>query len=159
MQRSTSNILKSFFKRRSATHDTKTSKPNLRLTVKNLKSRKKTDNKKKIEKFYKAHNIQYKPTMENSNRILSIIRNYKSNSKSLLKCPEEITKEMLVIEHDCEDLRANKEKETRDRLWSAYREVNSHLFNDRSPPTNEDVRKLRESLEKIKGKAFKGLYQ
>jgi hypothetical protein len=106
-------------------------------------------NSTKLLDDIRKRNYKFDPKI-NSTNILYIIHTYKSKSRNLSNCPTEITKEMLVIELDCEDLRANLEKETKDSLWSAYREVNSHLFRDRPPPTKQDLKELQNLIDKIK---------
>jgi len=114
----------------------------------NYKSDPKINSTKLLDDIRKR-NYKFDPKI-NSTNILYIIHTYKSKSRNLSNCPHEITKEMLVIELDCEDLRANLEKETKDSLWSAYREVNSHLFRDRPPPTKQDLKELQNLIDKIK---------
>ena len=136
-QRTRLNIFNLFSTKKSPTTKTRSKKPkqSSRYTLKKSVSSPKTKNKIK--------------TMDNSIEILNIIRD--SVPSSLSTCPSKITKEMLAIELDCEDLRANLEKETKDSLWSAYREVNSHLFRDRPPPTKQDLKELQNLIDKIKG--------
>jgi len=133
------NILKNFFStKKSHTTKTRSNKPpkQSRYTLKKSVSNPKTKNKIK--------------TMDNSIEILNIIRDSVSVPSSLSTCPPKITKEMLAIELDCEDLRANIQNETQDSLWSAYQEVNSHLFKDRKPPSEEDLRELKKLIDKIR---------
>ena len=138
------------------------SKPNSKPNTEDKKSKKKPDysifdylnnyksdpkiNSTKLLDDIREHKYKFDPKI-NSTNILYIIHTYKSKSKKLSNCPHEITKEMLVIELDCEDLRANIEKETKDSLWSAYREVNSHLFRDRTPPTKQDLKELKNLIK------------
>lgn len=133
------NIFNLFSTKKSPTTKTRSKKPkqSSRYTLKLKKSVSSPNTKNKIK------------TMDNSIEILNIIRD--SVPSSLSTCPSKITKEMLAIELDCEDLRANLEKETKDSLWSAYREVNSHLFRDRPPPTKQDLKELQNLIDKIKG--------
>lgn len=107
----------------------------------------------KLKKSDSSPNTKNKiKTMDNSIEILNIIRDSVSVSvpSSLSTCPPKITKEMLAIELDCEDLRANIQNETQDSLWSTYREVNSHLFKDRPPPSKQDLNELKKLIDKIR---------
>jgi len=130
-------IFNLFSTKKSPTTKRQSNKPKQsRYTLKKSVSSPKTKNKIK--------------TMDNSIEILNIIRDSVSVSSSLSTCPPKITKEMLAIELDCEDLRANIQNETQDSLWSAYREVNSHLFKDRKPPSEEDLRELKKLIDKFR---------
>jgi hypothetical protein len=119
-----------------SSNNKKVKSPNLYSSAKNIKS-------KESEKIH----IESESTMENSNKIRGIIS---KSTKSLMDCPTGITKEMLLIELDCEDLRSRKEKETKESLWSTYREINSNIFTDRPSPSDEELHELKELIKKIR---------
>jgi len=54
------------------------------------------------------------------------------------ECPSTITREMLIKELDCEDLRSREKKKPRsvkkEELWAAYVNINMHIFSKYNPP-------------------------
>ena len=63
---------------------------------------------------------------KNSMEILKTVKDLKTH---MSKCPKGITKDMLLIELDCEDLRSRpKDTIHEDELWTAYCTVNTNVF-------------------------------
>ena len=71
--------------------------------------------------------------MSNSAIIYDIAKDADPN-----KCPSNITREMLIQELDCEDLRSREKKNPGsvkiEELWAAYVNINMHIFSKYKPP-------------------------
>ena len=71
--------------------------------------------------------------MSNSAIIYDIAKDAHPN-----KCPTNITREMLIQELDCEDLRSREKKNPGsvkiEELWAAYVNINMHIFSKYKPP-------------------------
>ena len=67
--------------------------------------------------------------MSNSKSILDVVlRIAKEKRDPNMNCPTGISKDMLICELDCEDLRSREKTVTIEELWKAYVNVNLHLF-------------------------------
>jgi hypothetical protein len=93
-----------------------------------LFTRKKTNTKHstKLKAFFNKTDLETKDKiMENSMKILNTVKDL---TKPTSKCPKGITKKMLLIELDCEDLRSRQDTIHEDELWTAYCTVNTNVF-------------------------------
>jgi len=81
----------------------------------------------------KNKNKNNKNEMSNSVIIYDIAKDAHPN-----KCPSNITREMLIQELDCEDLRSREKKNPGsvkiEELWAAYVNINMHIFSKYKPP-------------------------
>ena len=70
--------------------------------------------------------------MSNSKSILDVVLRiaYEKRDPNM-NCPTGISKDMLICELDCEDLRSREKTVTIEELWKAYVNVNLHLFSSK----------------------------
>ena len=128
-------------------------------TSKHKKSNKKNTNKTEMSKSEIIYDIAKEIQVPNTKMSKSEIiydnakeiqdpNNKMSNSEIIYEiakeiqdpteCPSTITREMLLKELDCEDLRSREEKKPRSvkkkELWAAYVNINMHIFSKYNPP-------------------------
>jgi hypothetical protein len=86
----------------------------------------------KIENFFLKHKIKTIQEIKNSTKImensLKLMELAMKNFKSPFECPNGITKEMLLTELDCEDLRSMKKKPSLEELWNSYYQNQRSIF-------------------------------
>jgi len=89
---------------------------------------------KEMSKYKESNN---KTKMSNSEIIYDIAKEIQEPNE----CPLTITREMLIQELDCEDLRSREVKKPgsvkKEELWAAYVNINMHIFSKYKPPKTE----------------------
>jgi len=106
------------------------------IFVSNKSSKKRTSKHKKSNK----KNTKMSKDKESNNEMSNsaIIYDIAKEIQNPNECPSTITREMLIQELDCEDLRSREKKEPgsvkQEELWAAYVNINMHIFSKYKPP-------------------------
>jgi len=116
-------------KDKESNNETKMSKDKESNNETKMSKDKESNNKTKMSKDKESNN-----EMSNSAIIYDIAKEIQNPNE----CPSTITREMLIQELDCEDLRSREKKEPgsvkQEELWAAYVNINMHIFSKYKPP-------------------------